>query len=193
MEIDQAGSHPPGTALAGNRAMIAVLAAGAFLTALNVTMLSPLLVGIARTFNISEASAGQLVTVTAASSGVMAVCVAPWMDRYSRRFWLQLECSVLAIGTLITATAPAFGLMFVGRAIAGFGGAVIAANCLAACSDLFVDKAERNRAIGLITSALTLGAVIGLPMITLISDWTRWRIAIAIPIPLAAVVILGTF
>src|ERR687894_174601 len=81
-----------------HRVLMIILAVGAFTTALNVTLLSPLLVDIARSFDVSEAAAGQLATLTAASSGLMAVCVAPWMDRYSRRFWVRLECTLLAAG-----------------------------------------------------------------------------------------------
>jgi DHA1 family inner membrane transport protein len=122
----------------------------------------------------------------------MALTVAPWMDRYARRFWLQLECVLLLIGTLISALAPAFGLMFVGRFVAGIGGAVIGANCLAACNDLFPDKADRNRAIGLISSAFTLGAVAGLPLITLIASWLGWRASVGLLAVLAALVLIGS-
>ncbi len=130
---------PPHSA---NLLILLILGAGAFTSALNVTMLSPLLVDIAEHFDVTEAAAGQLATVTAASAGVMALTVAPWMDRYSRRFWLQLECTLLFIGTLLSALAPDFGVMFVGRIIAGIGGAVIGANCLAACNDLYPDKSR---------------------------------------------------
>lgn len=174
-----------------HRLLLGILAAGAFTTALNVTLLSPLLVDIAADFNVSEAAAGQLATLTAASSGVMAVLVAPWMDRYSRAFWLRLECSLLFLGTLLSALAPGFGWMFLGRSLAGIGGAVIGASCPAACGDLYADPAARNRALGLISSAFTLGAVFGLPLITLIADRSDWRWAIAVPAPLAMLVFAG--
>ncbi len=174
-----------------HRLLLGILAAGAFTTALNVTLLSPLLVDIAAEFGVSEAAAGQLATLTAASSGVMAVVVAPWMDRYSRGFWLRLECSLLFVGTLLSALAPGFGWMFFGRALAGIGGAVIGASCLAACGDLYTDPAARNRALGLINSAFTLGAVFGLPLITVVAERTDWRWAIALPAPLAILVFAG--
>lgn len=172
--------------------LLLILCAGAFTTALNVTLLSPLVVQIAAEFNVSDASAGQLATLTAASSGLMAIIVAPWMDRYSRSFWLRLECGLLATGSLLSAVAPGFAWMFVGRALAGLGGAVIGANCLAACSDLYPRPDERNRAIGLINTAFTLGAIIGLPAVTLTADWSSWRWAIALPAPLALLVFVAT-
>jgi predicted MFS family arabinose efflux permease len=182
----------PAPALAGRRLLVGILSVGAFTTALNITLLSPLLVDIAEEFAVSEAAAGQLATLTAASSGLTAIAVAPWMDRYSRRFWLRFECSLLVLGSLLSALAPGFGWMFLGRAVAGIGGAVIGATCLAACADLFADVRVRNRALGLINSAFTLGAVFGLPVITLVADWSDWRWAIALPAPLALLVFAGS-
>ena len=189
-EPSDAAVSTPG--IRGDWILLLILCAGAFTTALNVTMLSPLVVKIADEFKVSEAAAGQLATLTAASSGVFAVVVAPWMDRYSRSFWLRLECGLLTVGTLLSALAPSFELMFVGRALAGLGGSVIGANCLAACAGLYRHPNDRNRAIGLINTAFTLGAVIGLPVVTLTADWTDWRWAIALPAPLALLVFAAT-
>ncbi|MDQ2682741.1 MAG: MFS transporter [Chloroflexota bacterium] len=172
--------------------MLLILGLGGFTSALNVTMLSPLLVDIADAFDITEAAAGQLATVTAAAAGVMGLTVAPWMDQFSRRFWIRFECVLLLAGSLVSAFAPTFGLMFPARVLAGLGSAVIGATCLAACNDLYPDKAERNRAIGLISSAFTLGAVVGLPMITLIASALGWRTSLALPALFSAIVLLGS-
>ena len=180
------------TGLRRHASLLFLLAAGGFTSALNVTLLSPLIVQIADEFGVSEAAAGQLATLTAACAGLTGIVVAPWMDRYSRRFWFRLECSMLAVGTIISAIAPEFGWMFLGRILCGLGGAVIGANCLATCGDLFPDTGERNRAVGLVNSAFTLGAVFGLPIVAMTADLTSWRVAIALPAPLAIAVLIGT-
>ncbi len=171
--------------------MLVVLTGGAFATALNVTLLSPLLVRIAADVGVSVAAAGQLATVAAACAGTTALAVAPLLDRYPRRFWLRLQCAILVAGTLVAALAPSFGWLFAGRALAGVGGAVIGATCLAACGDPFADRGERNRAIAFVTCGFTLGAVFGLPLITLVAEASDWRWAIALPIPFALIVIVG--
>ena len=171
---------------------MAVLALGAFTTALNVTLLSPLLTSIAAEFGVTDATAGQLATLTAGASGAMALLVAPWMDRYSRRGWIRFECVVLAIGSVLSAMAPGFGWLVAARVVTGIGGAVIGANCLAALSDLYADAHQRNRAIGLISTSFTLGSVLGLPILTQISDSFGWRWAIASPAPIAMIVIAGS-
>ncbi len=174
------------------RLLLGILFLGAFTTAVNVTLLSPLLTRIAAEFQVSDPTAGQLATLTAGSSGLTALLVAPWTDRFSRVAWLRVECSLLAIGSVLSAVAPGFAWLFVGRIMAGIGGAVIGANCLAAVSDLYAERDARNRALGLINTAFTLGAVFGLPALTLVASRVGWRWAILAPAPLAAIVLIGT-
>ena len=171
--------------------MIAVLVAGAFATALNVTLLSPLLKDIAAEFDVSDSTTGQLATLTAACSGLTALLAAPWMDRWSRRAWVRFECVLLAAGTLLSALAPSFGLLLAARVVAGIGGAIIFANCLAATADLFPDPHQRNRVIGLLNTAATLGAVVGLPALTQIADAAGWRWAVATVLAPVALVLAG--
>lgn len=75
---------------------------------------------------------------------------------------------MLAAGTILSAMAPIFRLLLAGRALAGLGGAVVFAGCLAAAGDLFPDAARRNRAIGLIWSAITLASFLGVPLLALL-------------------------
>ena len=182
----------PPLAAIGPGLLLGILTLGAFTTALNVTLLSPLLTRIAAEFGASEARAGQLATLTAASSGVTALIAAPWMDRYSRGAWIRFECALLALGSVLSAVAPGFGWLFAGRVVAGVGGAIIGANCLAAVADLYRDPARRNRGLGLINTGFTLGAVVGLPVLTQIADAAGWRWAIVAPAPLAVVVFAGS-
>src|SRR4051795_752211 len=88
--------------------VVIVLIAGAFTTALNIMLIGPLLTAIADEFGKSEAATGQIATLTAAASGITALVAVPWMDRWSRRTWLRLECGLLVIGTVISALAPSF-------------------------------------------------------------------------------------
>jgi DHA1 family inner membrane transport protein len=172
--------------------MVAVLIAGAFTTALNIALISPLVTAIAAEFHRSEAAAGQVATLTATASALTALAVAPWMDRWPRRVWLRIEAILLTVGTVISALAPGFGWLLVGRTVAGIGGAVIFGTCIAATGDLFPDSNTRNRMIGLVTTAATVAGLIGLPVITQIEAHAGWRWAMAsILIPLA-VVLLGT-
>lgn len=174
-------------------ALVAVLALGAFTTAINVTMLSPLLTAIAADFHVTAAAAGQLATVTATCAGLTGLAIAPVLDRYPRGHVLGAEAALLGAGTLLTIVAPSFGWLFAGRALAGFGGAIIFGISLATVGDLFPASHARNRIIGLVSTAATLGGVVGLPLITALNAWLGWRWAMAALLPPVAVLLAGSF
>lgn len=171
--------------------LIGVLAIGAFATSLNTTILSPLLKLVAADYGVSAAIAGQLATLTEVCAGLTALLSAPWLDRYSRRACLRFEAVILGAGTLLSVFAPSFTWLFIGRALAGVGGAFIFAICLAAVGDLFPDTSERNRVIGVVGSAATLGAVVGLPIVSQLGALRGWRWAMASIIPLLIVLFVG--
>jgi predicted MFS family arabinose efflux permease len=155
-------------------------------------MLSPLLRPIAKTFGLSEAVAGQAGTIGAVAAVVASISAARWMDRVSRRAWLSGQSVALLVSTAVIALAPSFGWLLLGRALAGLGGAVVLANCLAATGELFPDRARRDWAIGIIVSATTVAVVVGLPALALIEERAGWRWAVAaIEIPLL-VLLLGS-
>jgi MFS transporter, DHA1 family, inner membrane transport protein len=175
------------------RLYVLILAAGVFTTGLNVGVLSPLVKPIGATFDVSDAAVGQLATAHALIAGVVALLVAPWIDRYPRRAVLRLECALLLLATLISAVAPSFGWLFVGRALAGIGGAIIAAVCFAAVADLFPDTNLRNRAIALISAAFSVSMIAGMPLITQIAHLANWRWAMACLLLPSMLVTLGTW
>ena len=180
-------SVPP----APDRLLVATLALGAFAASLNVTMLSPLLPALGADLGASDAATGQLATATAAGAGLTAVAAVPWMERFSRRGWLRFEAALLLAGTLLSALAPGFGWLLAARVLAGVGGAVVYANCLAAAAELVPDPGRRNRLIGLLGTAATLGAVLGLPVLAQLSDAAGWRWAVAALLPPAALLLVG--
>ncbi len=165
---------------------LAVLCLGAGVILLNMASLSPLLKPIGKEFGTSDAVTGQLSTVSALVIVVSSLIATPWMDRWSRRTWFQLEGSLLLVGLIVSAVAPSFGWLVVGRIISAAGAALIMANCLTGARELFHDAVWRNRAIGLIISATTLALIVGLPVITQLAELFGWRVALAsIALPVA--------
>jgi DHA1 family inner membrane transport protein len=169
-----------------------VLATGAFTTMMHGTLLSPLLKDIAADFEVSDASVGQLATLYSGLAAIVAFAVVPIMDRYSRRAMLRFECGALIVATLISALAPNYAWLTVGRGIAGIGGAFIFGVCMAAAGDLFADPTERNRRIGILASAGSVAIIAGQPIITQIAAHAGWRLAVASTLIPPLVVLAGT-
>jgi MFS transporter, DHA1 family, inner membrane transport protein len=172
---------------------LVVLCLGAAVTLLNMAILSPLLRSIGQEFGTSDATTGQLATLGSLVGVLSALTATPWMDRWSRRTWLRLEGTLVLIAIIVSALAPSFGWLTVGRILASCGSAVIMANCLTGARELFLDPIWRNRAIGIIVSATTLAFVLGMPIATQIAARFGWRLAmgaIAVPVVL---LLAGTF
>jgi DHA1 family inner membrane transport protein len=155
--------------------LLVILAAGVFTTGLNVSVLSPLVESIGSVLGVSDAAVGQLATLHATVAGVVALLIAPWIDRYSRRAVLTVETGILFVATVLSALAPTYGWLMAGRLLAGLGGAILGAMCLAAAGDLFAGQHERNRALAIISASFSISTVVGLPVITQIAHSSSWR------------------
>lgn len=160
-------------------APIAVLAIGAFTGVANGVLLSPLLVPISRQFGVSPGRTGQLGSVFALVAMLTALLGAPHLRRWSPRRVLRFQTPVIALATLLCALAPGFGWLMAGRALAGIGGGLLLATCMATAGDLCPDPVRRGRAIGVIVSATTLAVVLGLPLFAQIEERAGWRWSIA--------------
>lgn len=169
---------------------LAVLCLAAAVNLLQSASISPLLPSISATFNAGNAATGQLATIGSLAGFAFSLAATPWMDRLSRRNWLRINGSMIVVGMVLSALAPSFAVLAVGRILSACGGALIMANCMTGARELFHDPHWRNRAIGLIMSASTLVFVLGLPAITQINaalGWRRALVAIALPALLLAV------
>jgi MFS transporter, DHA1 family, inner membrane transport protein len=172
---------------------LVVLCLGAAVTLLNLAVLSPLLRSIGEEFGTSDATTGQLATLSSLVGVVSSLAATPWMDRWSRRTWLRLEGSLVLVAIVVSALAPSFGWLMVGRILAACGSAVLMANCLTGSRELFHDPVWRNRAIGIIVSATTFAFILGMPILTQIEARLGWRVAmgsVAVPVVL---LLAGTF
>ena len=158
---------------------LAVYCTGSFTTMLNLGFLSPLLRPIGASFGTPDAVTGQLATISALVTFIAALVATPWMDRWSRVTWYRRLGLLLLVGTLLSAVAPSFGVLVVARIIAALGASVVTANSLTGARELFPDSVWRNRAIGILVSATTVGFVLGLPAITQIAAHFGWRVAVA--------------
>jgi predicted MFS family arabinose efflux permease len=169
-----------------------VLCLAAAVNLLQSASLSPLLPSIGEAFSTTDAATGQLATIGSLVGFAFSLAATPWMDRWSRRTWFRLEASLIAVGLLLSVSAPAFAWLAVGRIVCACGASLIMANCMTGAREIFPDPVRRNRAIGLIVSASTLVYIFGLPAITQIEARLGWRIAMASILVPTTLLLVGT-
>jgi DHA1 family inner membrane transport protein len=129
---------------------------------------------VAKGFGVSVPTAGLLVTSYALGVMIGAPVMTLLGTRLSRKHMLTLLMLLFVAGSLISALAPAFGVMVAGRVVAAcahgafFGiGAVVAAD--------LVPPQKKASAISLMFTGLTVANVVGVPLSAYIAQNAGWR------------------
>ncbi|MDB5995089.1 MAG: major Facilitator Superfamily protein [Pseudomonas sp.] len=145
---------------------------------------------IASDLNISEGTAGLMVT----APGVLAAISAPVMmfgaGRIDRRLILLALTVLLLTSNLVAAFSTNFAVMLVGRALLGVSLGGFWTVALAASGRL-VDEARAAKAMVLIFTGITFATVLGVPFGTFLSNLFTWRAAFIATSLLVAVALVA--
>jgi DHA1 family inner membrane transport protein len=166
------------------------LAIGAFGIGTTEFVIMGVLPQVARDFGVSIPTAGLLVTGYALGVMFGAPVMTALGTRVSRKRMLMLLMGLFVLGNLLSAVAPVFELMLVGRVVASlahgafFGiGSVVAAE--------LVPPEKKAGAISMMFSGLTVANVVGVPLGTLVGQSAGWRVTFALVAALGVVGLLG--
>ena len=150
------------------------LALGGFGIGLTEFVIAGLLPEVAADFAVSESTAGALIwgyALSVAAGGILLTVAASRLNRKTALLGLMV---LFIAGNVLSAVAPDFGTMLLGRVLAAlchgafFGiGAVVAA-------DLVAEK-RRAAAISLMFAGLTIANVLGVPLGTFLGQAAGWR------------------
>lgn len=163
------------------------LAIGAFGIGTTEFVIMGLLPEVAADFGVSVPTAGFLVTGYALGVMFGAPLMTVLGTRMTRKRMLMLLMGLFVIGNVVSALAPAFGVMLAGRVIASlahgafFGiGSVVAADLVA--------PERKAAAISMMFTGLTVANVVGVPLGTFVGQTAGWRITFFL---VAALGVLG--
>ncbi|MEO3932202.1 MFS transporter [Micrococcaceae bacterium Sec7.4] len=150
------------------------LALGGFGIGLTEFVIMGLLPEVAADFQVSEATAGWLISGYALAVVVGALLLTAAVTRFERKPVLAVLMVLFIAGNLVSAIAPDYALMMVGRIIAAlahgafFGiGAVVAASMVA--------PTKKAGAIAIMFTGLTAANVLGVPFGTMLGQAAGWR------------------
>jgi predicted MFS family arabinose efflux permease len=152
------------------------VATGAFAFVTTEFLPVGLLPQIAKDLGVSPGTAGLMVTIP----GIIAAISAPGMmvgaGRIDRRIILLALTVMLLASDLISAFAPNFGVMLLGRATLGAALGGFWTLALTASGRL-VREQHAAKATAMILGGVTCATVIGVPLGTFISGLSSWRMA----------------
>jgi len=116
-------------------------------------------------------------------------------DRFGRRRVFQMGLTVFAVGSLLCSMAPDVNTLIGARFIQAIGGSMLNPVALSIISQIFVERVERAKALGVwgavVGISMALGPIVGGFLIELIS----WRAVfwINLPICVAAIILTAIF
>jgi predicted MFS family arabinose efflux permease len=139
---------------------------------------------------VSSSAAGQSVTLFAASYAVLSPVLAAATSRVPRRPLLVAALIVLALANLLSALAPDYTVLLIGRVLAAAGAAGYTPTAGAASASL-VRPEMRARALAVVIGGLTVATAVGVPLGNAATQWMGWRTALGAVAALCAVCAVG--
>jgi MFS family permease len=154
-------------------ATILVLSLCGMVSALQFTLVIPLLPEFPGLLDISVSDSSWLVTATLLTAAVSTPIVARMADMYGKRRMLLVALGALIAGSVTCALGTSFVTMIVGRALQGFGASLIAVGI-----SLLRDKLPPERigtAVALMSATMGIGSALGLPLAGVLTELLGWH------------------
>lgn len=174
----------------GTTTVIAVLVMSAFVMILNETILSVALRDLTVDLGVTASTVQWLTSGFLLTMAVVIPTTGYLLDRYTPRQIFLVSLTLFSAGTLLSALAPGFGVLLVGRVVQACGTAVMLPMLMTTVMRL-VPAAKRGAAMGTITIVIAVAPALG-PTIggaVLSSLGWRWMFWLVLPLALIALVV----
>ena len=158
---------------------ITVLAVANFVAITTEVLPVGLLPQLARGVDVTESTAGLLVTVYAFVVAAFAVPLTVATRAVPRKPLLLVTLGIYAISNVLVAVAPSYAMLVVARTLGGLGHAVFFSVSIAYAARL-VSPLYTGRALTLVTAGGTIGFVLGVPLSTSLGAAVGWRWSFAL-------------
>ncbi|MFI6284914.1 MFS transporter [Streptomyces sp. NPDC051018] len=167
-----------------------ILALGTFAVGTDAFVVAGFLPSMAAELNVSQAAAGQSITVFAVAYAVLSPVLATLTARLPRRTLLVGALLVLALGNVGSALAPSLPVLIATRVVAAAGAAAYTPAAGAVGAGL-VRPELRARALSVVIGGLTVATAMGVPLGSLASRTFGWRTALCLVAALSLLAAAG--
>ena len=139
----------------------------------------PLLPAMAADLDVSVALLGQAPAAAMLLAALLGLLIGPLADHVGQRLMLTLGLATLAISALAVAVAPGYLLVLVAALVGAPGRASAIPVAQAVVGTHFAGLA-RHRALAGLQAGISVGVVLGMPLVTIVESFLGWRAAFVI-------------
>lgn len=183
----------PGRVAAGPQLTLAVLSLGGMSSALQQSLVLPVLPTIQRDLGTTPAQTTWIVTAYLLSAAVATPIAGRLGDMYGKKRMLVAVLAALVVGTVIAGLSTSWALLVLGRAIQGTSGGIFPL-AFSIVRDQF-PPARVASSIGLLGATLGVGSGVGVVLAGLIAGglsyhWLFWAPLTAVVVALAGAAVV---
>jgi DHA2 family multidrug resistance protein-like MFS transporter len=153
-----------------------------------VTVAAVTLPGLGADLSVTASTTAWVLLAYALPMAAVAIPAGRWADGADIRAVFALAMIGIAVASVLTATAPAFWMVVVGRLAQGAAGALIVAAYMPIITASVLPQ-QRGQAIGFVVTIMTIGAMAGVPLGGLVAGAFSWREVFLMKLPLLVVVL----
>jgi EmrB/QacA subfamily drug resistance transporter len=169
---------------------LGVLAAAQFMVFLDESIVNVALPSIKADLGYSQAGLAWVVNAYILAFGGLVLLGGRAADLLGRRRVFLAGIAVFGASSLIDGLAPTAGALDAARAAQGVGAAMATPAALALVTQLFSEREERTKALGIWGALSGLGFAIGILLGGVLTQAASWRLVFLINVPVAAATIL---
>ncbi len=171
--------------------MLVVLFAGAFITMLNQTLITPALPSVMEDMAVDQATVQWLTTGFTLVNAIMIPVTAYLQDRFSTRRLFLISMALFAIGSAMCATGVSFGILLGGRLIQAAGAGILMPMTMTVLMVTFpVEK--RGAAMGLFGLVIAFAPAVGPTIAGIVIDQADWHIMFLVVAALSVSIIVAS-
>ncbi len=168
-----------------NRWLVLVLVCIAqFMVVLDATIVNVALPSIQRGLHFSPTSLQWIVNAYTLVFGGFLLLGGRASDLLGRQRLFVAGIVVFTCASFVNGIATSSGMLIAGRALQGFGGALVSPAALSIVMTTFAEGRERTRALGVWSAIAAGGAAVGLVLGGLLTETLSWRWVFFINLPI---------
>jgi EmrB/QacA subfamily drug resistance transporter len=160
-----------------------------FMVILDATVVNVALPSIKRGLSFSNADLQWIVNAYTLTFGGFLLLGGRAGDLFGRQRIFLAGLVIFSLSSLVNGIAQSPTMLIVGRAVQGFGGALISPAALSIITTTFEEGDRRNKALGVWSAIAASGAAFGLLIGGALTQAISWRWAFFVNVPVGAITI----